>query len=237
MNMYFVKNLETGRYVGDELEPLFEKSFWTDANEAREAAYARNVMYHKNILSRDKYVVEVKVMNCPIMYVKYGNKCLRRFFSVYDAIKFYEEETSSYEIGYEADGKENALDLTKDWVWTDKRVSCTKFDDSFWNSTGYCNFEESPGKHFRSYKGAEKYIIIDGQKYKFNYKGYCDDGPDFEIKEALKNNKTFMDENGIILTAKKTSTYRYYDFGGSYIDVECSFWYPNGRLFGYISLN
>lgn len=96
--IYFIKNLETKRYIGDELEPYFERAWYDNYNDAREAAWTHNVMYRKDLHSRNKYVVEVKEMTCPVMYVQY-DECYRRFFDVRDAIRFYEENETAWEIG------------------------------------------------------------------------------------------------------------------------------------------
>ena len=234
MNIYFVKNLETGRYLGDELEPAFEKAWFKDYEDARECAWARNVIYHKRLDSLDKWVVEVKRMRCPVMYVEYFNGCLRRFFDVREAIRFYEGENSAYEIGYESESGNKALDLTKDWMWTDKYVSCTRFDDDFWNSTFAGDFMETPGRNFNAYFNRTKSIFVQGNKVVF------EDTSNVRsvLKQIIDGSPIVLrDENGIVLSVKQEIKYLHYDFGGSYTSVTASLWYPNGRLFGYVALS
>ena len=232
MNIYLVKNLETGHYLGDEREPAFEMTWFKDYEDARESAWAHNVIYHKRLDSRDKWVVEVKRMRCPIMYVKYDDVCLRRFFDVREAIRFYEEENSAYEIGYESESGNNVLDLTKDWMWTDKYVSCTHFDDSFWDSTFSGDFMQTPGRNFNAYYNRTKSILVQDNNVVF-----ADTSSVKTIIEKIISGVPVSDENGIVLSVKQESKYLHYDFGGSYTSVTASLWYPNGRLFGYISLS
>ena len=240
MNIYFLKNMKTGRYFGDELEPSFEKAWFTDIADARDTAYVQNVLQHKNILSLDKWVVEVKVMGHPVMYVMYDDGCMKRVFDVYEVVKFYEDEPSAYEIGW-LDGEEkHPLDLTKDWIWTDRYVRETLFDDHFWDSTDSRGFEEQPGKHFKPGKewaSAEntRKLRIEDRVIDFKYDGW---GMFQRIMgNAIKNKSQIYDENGNALTAKVTSQFRYYDFGGSYTDIRVALLYPNGRLFGYFSID
>lgn len=230
--IYFIKNLETERYIGDELEPYFERTWYMDYEDAREAAWTHNVMFRKDLHSRNKYVVEVKEMDCPIMYVKYDG-CYRRFFDVHEAIHFYEKNETAWEIGYEKDGERRPLDLSKDWRWTDKDVICKKFDDHFWDSRFSGNFLETPGREFSACYVPTRTMKINGNDFKL-------DGTEWftrwHIRKQLDEKATFTDGNGVVLTPKIESQFRYYDFGASFDDTWCSFVYPNGRLFGYIPL-
>lgn len=230
VNIYFLKNLETGRYYGDELLPEFEQMFYTDYEVARSAAWFQN--RRKDLTSLDKYVVEVKVMTCPIMYVRYGDDCLRRFFEVNDAIHFYEENSNAYEIGYFSKNDMHPVDLTRDWKWTPDWISCCYFSDSFWNSTFRGDFMEDPGKKFNAYY-YEKTIYASTIGKISLHKNMFEQ---YRLKQALKENAVFLDSNGVLLTVKEEFPDLYYDFGGSYTAHYLSLWYPNGRLFGYTSL-
>lgn len=232
MEIYLIKNLKTGRYLGDEFEPNFECAYYLDYEEAKETAWTQNVMYNKKLTSLDKYVVEVKQMNCPIMYVDYDDGCHRKFFNVYDAIKYYENNKTVYEIGYQDIYGKHPLDLTKDWRWNDNRVICTKFDDSFWDSCCSDKFEEQPGKSFNAYrknmniKINDKLVKLDGRL-----------ATAYQIEKAIQEDATFTTDENMSLEAKIDSEYLHYDFGGSYTDKTVSFWYADGRLYAYMSLN
>jgi hypothetical protein len=227
MNIYFLQNLATGRFLGDEHEPEFERSFFSNYETAKEAAWFRN--QHKDLTTRDKWVVSIKEMNCPIMYVKY-NDGLRHFFDVREAIKFYEVHTSAYEIGYFKD-ETHPLDLTRDWKWTDNYVIAKHFDDSFWDSAFRGDFIEDPGKKFNAYYYKKTIYTSIGKI------SLCGDMLEqYRLEKALKEKSVLLDDNGIQLTVKEEFPHLYHDFGGSYTAHYLSLWYPNGRLFGYTSL-
>ena len=174
-------------------------------------------------------------MNCPIMYVKYNDGCLRRFFDVREAIKFYEVYTSAYEIGYFKENETHPLDLTKDWKWTDESVIATHFDDHFWDSTFQGDFIQNPGKSFNAYYSIAKTVMVDNSPIEFN--GRYTLNVRLKLIKALRNNPEFRDKDGNKLEPKVESHYEYYDFGGSFTSCSLSLWYPNGRLFGFISLD